>query len=410
MEDVTTGIVLDTRRAKKNGTYPVKLRLTSRRKQKYYATKYSFSEEEFAQIIKHKPAKKYKELQLKLQAIEARATEILESMPAFSFNLFQEHFTNGKTSNKVDYQDVYGAFERYIESLNKDGSAGTAKLYESGMRSLQSFSKELSFADVTPEFLKKYEKWMLDHGKSFTTIGIYTRQLRTIFNIAIDERHVKRELYPFGRRKYQTPTGNNVKKALSLKDLEKIFNYQPETESEAKYRDFWIFSYLANGINVKDMIKLKYKDIHDELIVFNREKTKKSNRVKPKPIIATLTPEIKQIIDKWGNEDDSPNNYVFNYLSDDLSPERELAIKRQLIKQINKYMRIIADKVGIQKDITSYVARHSFATVLKRSGASREFISESLGHRDLHTTENYLDSFEDDMKKQFAKALTNFEQ
>jgi site-specific recombinase XerD len=58
--------------------------------------------------------------------------------------------------------------------------------------------------------------------------------------------------------------------------------------------------------------------------------------------------------------------------------------------------------------LTTYVARHSFATILKRSGAPTEFISESLGHKDLRTTENYLDGFENATKQHFAKALLNF--
>jgi len=408
MNDVITGLVLDTRREKKDGTFPVKLRLTYQRKQKYFSTKYSFTEEEFNKIMHLRPQKKYKEQQVKLQAIEARANKILEDMPAFSFTLFQEYFTNGKVKGSFNRQDVYAAFERYIEELQNEGSAGTADLYISGMGSFRSFQEYLLFADVTLSFLKKYEKWMLELGKSYTTIGIYTRQLRTIFNRAIDDKYVDRKLYPFGRNKYQTPTGRNIKKALVMEDIKKIFMYEPETVSEEKYRDFWIFSYLANGINVKDMIKLKYKDVGEESIIFLREKTKKSNRVKPKPIVVPLTDEIKKIIEKWGNPDKAPNGYVFNYLSDGMSPERELAIKKQLVKQINKYIRRIAEKVGIKKDVTTYVARHSFVTVLKRSGASMEFISEAVGHSNLRTTEGYADSFEDEAKKHFAKALTDF--
>ena len=411
MEDVTTGIILDTRRARKDGKYPVKLRVTYLRKQKYYPTKYFFSTEEFNAIMKRNPRKKdYKETQKLIEAIETRAIKIIEDLPNFTFNLFQRQFTDGKikTKTNIDYQDVYASFKRYIDDLTEEGNIGTAKLYEWGMKSLQDFEKELYFADVTPDFLKKYEKWMLNHGKSYSTIGIYTRQLRTIFNKAIDEGHVNRSLYPFGRRKYETPTGKNVKKALMLDDIEKIFNYIPETKSEEMYRDFWAFSYLANGVNVKDMIKLKYKDIQDGKIIFLREKTKRSNRVKPRPIVVPFTDELKEIIDKWGNKDQSPNNYIFNYLTDDTTPERELKIKKQLVKQMNKYTRRIAKKLGIEKDVTTYVARHSFVTVMKLAGASLEFISESVGHASLKSTDNYADSFNDEIKQKFAKALTNF--
>ena len=71
-------------------------------------------------------------------------------------------------------------------------------------------------------------------------------------------------------------------------------------------------------------------------------------------------------------------------------------------------MQKIADALGIDKPVTTYYARHSFATVLKRSGAPIEFISESLGHSDMKTTDNYLDGFEDDTKREYTKALLNF--
>ena len=71
-------------------------------------------------------------------------------------------------------------------------------------------------------------------------------------------------------------------------------------------------------------------------------------------------------------------------------------------------MKRIGVQLGISKPVTTYTARHSFSTVLKRSGVSIEYISESLGHSSLQTTENYLDSFEDDVKRKYADLLTNF--
>lgn len=72
-------------------------------------------------------------------------------------------------------------------------------------------------------------------------------------------------------------------------------------------------------------------------------------------------------------------------------------------------MKRIAGEIGIDKNLTTYVARHSFSTVLKRSGVSTEYISEALGHSSLATTQSYLDSFEDETKKQYANLLTKFE-
>jgi len=75
---------------------------------------------------------------------------------------------------------------------------------------------------------------------------------------------------------------------------------------------------------------------------------------------------------------------------------------------VNKYIRKVAGKLELKADVTTYTARHSFATILKRAGANTSFISEALGHSDLPTTEAYLGSFGIDQKKAMAAHLTNF--
>jgi site-specific recombinase XerD len=104
-----------------------------------------------------------------------------------------------------------------------------------------------------------------------------------------------------------------------------------------------------------------------------------------------------------------PDGYIFDILPGNITPERELALVRQAIKTINKYIDRTAREAGITQPVTTYTARHSFATVLKRSGAPVEFISESLGHSDLKTTENYLAAFEGSVKKEYAVKLTAFQ-
>ena len=249
---------------------------------------------------------------------------------------------------------------------------------------------------------------MVAEGNSLTTVGIYLRSLRALCNLAIEEGVLTQQDYPFGKRKYQVPGGQNVKKALPLEAIQKIFDYQPQTETEAKNRDLWLFSYLCNGINVKDIARLKFRNIKDGKVTFIRAKTERTSKKNLKPIVAILTPEAKEIIKRWGNSPLSQEEYVFDILTYGVTPEREKALVQQATKNINKYIRKVASAVGIEKDITTYTARHSFSTILKRSGAPIEFISESLGHHDLKTTESYLDSFEDDVKKQYAGFLTNF--
>ena len=130
------------------------------------------------------------------------------------------------------------------------------------------------------------------------------------------------------------------------------------------------------------MAKLKFKDINGKSITFIRKKTAK-NRKEVKPIVAPLTDEIKRILNKWSNTDKSPDNYVFPILEEGISAKLEKSKIKWIVKQTNKYMQDLGEELDIEENITTYTARHSFSTVLKRSGVSTEFISGSLGHSDL---------------------------
>jgi site-specific recombinase XerD len=120
------------------------------------------------------------------------------------------------------------------------------------------------------------------------------------------------------------------------------------------------------------------------------------------------TPEIDEIINRWGNKPAYSDAYVFPLLEPALTAEKERAKIQHATKTINKYIKRVAAAVGIEKNVSTYTARHSFSTVLKRAGAPIELISESLGHSNLKTTESYLDSFEDTIKQQYAARLTAF--
>jgi integrase len=227
----------------------------------------------------------------------------------------------------------------------------------------------------------------------------------------MEEGIIKREkYYPFGRRRYCIPASKNTKKSLDLDDIKKIFYYKcdPKIQSEQRARDYWLFSYFGNGMNAKDMACLKYKDINDDCLIFERSKTERAMRSDPKEITVFLTDDMKVIIQKWGNKDRSPDNFIFPVLEVGLTPLRQYEIIQLFVRFINDWMKHILKNLGINKKATTYVARHSFSTVLKRSGASTEYIQEALGHSDVKTTESYLDSFGKEVKKEFALQLTSF--
>ncbi len=404
----TTAIIIDKRRTLKSDKYPVKLRVTFNRKQKYYPADISLSPTQFESIFCNNPKSEQKKLRLKFDAIEQKALGIIDNMPLFDFAVFKKLLYSDQNVR----EDVYSYYSQRINTLKQKGNIGTATNYQCSLGSLKKFKSKLKFIDVTVDFLDKYEAWLLGSEKSITTVSMYVRCLRSIVNSAIADGTLSKDFnYPFGiksKLKYQIPTSRNVKKALTLAEIKLFFNYQPEENTwEDKGLNFWIFSYLANGMNMKDIAQLKYKDIDGEYIKFIRAKTKNTNQV-VSPITIFITEELKKIIGKWGNQEKKKENLIFPILNTNDTAEKQRAKIQQFTKMVNKYMKIIAGKVGINKPCTTYYARHSFSTVLKRSGANVQYISEALGHSSINTTKAYLDSFEDDTKKEMAKALTAF--
>ncbi|MDR6807513.1 integrase [Dyadobacter sp. BE34] len=339
----------------------------------------------------------------KLEVHLVKAQQVISQMKVFNFDLYEEKRSGGQAS--VD--GIYSAFLAKIASLEAEERIGTAITYQCALKSLQNFypKSKLPLESITIKFLQSYERWMLENGNSLTTVGFYLRNLRAVMNSILDNNKQKMDEYPFGPRKYIIPTKKNSKRALSNEDLKKLISYHPD-EQEEKYLSFWLFMYLANGMNPTDMVRLKYKDLRSDRIVFLREKTKRTNR-ESTLIEVHLNPVLKEIIEKWGNYPD-PDNYIFPVLNDVTSAARAKKIITQFVKQINKYMRRIGEKLEIDKQITTYVARHSFVTKLISEGGTLMEVKSMTGHKSITTTEGYVGSIEDERLKKITSRLLNF--
>ena len=214
---------------------------------------------------------------------------------------------------------------------------------------------------------------------------------------------VKRSANPFADKRYTIRKGASRKLALTLQQIKAIAKYEGDPTTE-KYRDYWLFSYLCNGINTADMANLKYANIVGDEIVFVRKKTARTT-TEQREIHAILTPEMQSIIDRLGNEP-HPDSYIFPIIKQGDSAADEVKRLRAFNVSINHYLAKMCDALGIEK-ITSYTARHSFATTLKRSGANIAYISEALGHSSLQVTQTYLASFEHEERQKNAQILVD---
>jgi integrase/recombinase XerD len=326
----------------------------------------------------------------------------------FDFSLFYKRFPLLKETN-LPQQSIGAVYCTCVKNLIREERIGTAIAYKDSYNSIVQFRGNVLFAEVTVSFLHQYEKWMLKKGRSRTTIGIKLRNLRAVFNEAIAQGIIKKEkCYTFGKRRYQIPSGKNTKKALEQEDIAKIYFYEPLSLMLQKAKDFWLFLYFGNGMNPKDVVYLKWKNIEGEYFHFQRAKTERTTRTDPRPITVYITEDMQQIIERYSTRDKAPNNFVFPLMDAELDVLKQYERVPLFTRFINDGMKEICRELGIEKNVTTIVSRHSFSTQLKRSGVSTEFIQEALGHTDKRTTENYLNSFENEVKKQYAQNLMAF--
>lgn len=404
---ITAAIILDIRfERKEDQKHPVKLRITNNRIQKYYSLSKWYTPEEFLKVRSKKPGKLLKEDKEWLTAKEFEATKVIKDLPYFTFEEFEANMFTNEGS-----KDVFIFMTARADELKKDGRIKTSISFSSAISSLKKVTgkEKLRFNEITVQFLSDYEKKMIEAGNSSTTVGIYLRNLRAIYNAAISKKYISSNYYPFGKGRYVIPTGKNLKKALTKKEVGLIFNYKiKQNMIYEQARDFWIFSYLCNGMNFKDIASLKYENIGTETLTFIRSKTARANKASSKLVVVPLTQEIRTIIRRWGNKTTNPKEYLFPVLKQGLTETQKLIKIASFVDLVNRNIEKVALLAGVNTKITTYTARHSFATILKRSGVSIEFISESLGHSNLATTENYLASFETEELFKNAAKLTDF--
>jgi len=434
----TTAITLDTLHPKSDETLPLKLRVISERKARYYAVSIemrdgaiisSMTPDDLKEAKAEKPKKQFKEISLLFADKEKIANEILNDLKeGFTFDLFKDRWSGVKKIG--DPGNVFIRYADTIKDLESNGQYGTASLYDLSEKSLKAFIKsstgkdaaKLYFKEITVKWLQAYESFMLKDkvtplsdgkvkikpGLSRTTVGIYLRPLRALFNTATELNEIDRSIYPFSKKKYTIPKGNKVKKALTKAQLHLLRFAEGITPEQEKARDFWFFSYTCNGMNVKDICMLKNENITTESLNFFREKTKHTNE-NQSAVQVMLTDFAKSIIEKYRDVDTTtPKAFVFDMLKyTKPGPERRIKVQN-FTKFINQHIKKLALAVGVTTDISTYYARHSFATLAIQGGASIEFVSEALAHSDIKTTRGYFAGFEDTTKKEILKGLMDF--
>ena len=384
------------------------LRLTKSGKRKYVSLGLSV-EERFWDFKKNTPKRNCPDRDAILSVIERKSKQYREQITQFKVEGkdYTLETLVQRVENPVRQMNFGEYLDYFIQQLKEENRLGYAESFK-GLKSsliLYCDSLDFQFTHIDQQWLKGYEMFLIRSGKKENTIGIRFRSLRVIYNKAVSEKLVKREYYPFDDFKVSKFHEQTMKRAISKEDIKRIIELDLRTVTtyHSPYlslgRDLFLFSYLSCGINLTDMARIKYCDIFEGRLSYNRQKTGKL-------ISFQLQPMALQIIEKYRKSDATPNDYVFPIL-DRKVHKTAIQIRdkvRKANKAANKALHRIGEKLGIPIDLTTYVARHSYATVLKRSGVSTAIISESLGHSSEKVTQIYLDSFEN---SQIDEAMKN---
>ena len=164
-----------------------------------------------------------KAIKKEVEKIISKADTIIANIANFSLHEFAKlYYSTSNTVNKKN--DVVAMYKQIIKECDEDERPGSAISYKNSLNALLKFDPNISFASITPRFLREFEKCFLMEGKSMTSVGIYLRQLRAVYNRATTEKIISNEEYPF--KEYVIPGGYNKKKALSNSEISKILNFE----------------------------------------------------------------------------------------------------------------------------------------------------------------------------------------
>ncbi len=391
-----------------DGTSPILLRLTRNRKRKYVSLGLSI-DPKFWDFNKNAPKRNCPDkdaintiIESKSSLYRAMITELKVEGKDYTLETLVQ-----RVEKPVRKQTFGNFLEDYVATLQAENRYGYAKTFFELSASILKYRNSLDFyfTEIDTHWLRGYEMFLRGNGNKENSIGIRFRALRVLFNRAITDKVVKREYYPFDDFKVSNFHEQTVKRAITKEDIKRIISLDLKSIStyHCPYldlgRDLFLFSYLSCGINLTDMAKLQYANIVDGRVTYNRQKTGKL-------ISFQLQPMAIDIIGKYRDLKAGKADYIFPILNRRIHITETQKRDRihKAMKATNKALRKIGEKLELPIDLTTYVARHTYATVLKRSGVGTAIISESLGHSSEKVTQIYLDSFEN---TQIDEAMKN---
>lgn len=395
---------LDTRRIRKDGSYPIIIRLGHFQKTTSISTGYSVPLK-YWDDSKQRIRNSYTQIGsihfvnnlLIKQLFNAQdILNRLQDSDVLDFMSIRQ--IKDKIIKKSKYESFFEFALELAEDLKLSDRLGTARTYREVVSVLKSSinSADVKFNEINYDFLKGFERFHLSKpGNSINGLGAYMRTIRSIYNQGIKRGLVSREAYPF--KDYQIRTEPTAKRAMNSENLKKILALQLEKGSwPFHYRNYFLLSYMFFGMSFIDMAFLKMSNVIDGRVKFQRKKTSKLYDIK-------ITPEMKQLLDFYflGKK---KNDFILPIIKRE-TLELQYKDVHGSRKRYNKGLQRIAEICQIEEHLTSYVSRHSFATHAMLKQIPLPAISAMLGHTSISTTQVYLKSLPNNIIDSYQEQL-----
>ncbi len=396
---LTFKIILDKRRKSADNTFPVKLRVYSQSDYKEVFLGFKVKPEEWNDtdwiVLSANP--NYEVFNAKIQTERVKVQKLILLADLNSRELTPEDLiaaVNPKPSEpkrKVVKPSIVKYGEDLVKSLTASGKVGNAFVYSCAVNKLKSYvgHDRLTFEELNYKKLTEFNNSMLADGIKINTASVYMRTIRAIYNKAIKEGIVPSTSYPFTA--FRIKNERTISRTLTLQEFKSIVCLElPANTPIWHWRNYFLLSFCFIGINFSDLLTLKESNIVDGRVMFRRMKTGKIYSIKmPEKAIEILK------VYRGKNNPDGLILPVLKQTKDLVKLKKDIW---QAIKTCNEYLERISEKCSIEKGITTYYARYSWANIARSLGYSKDMIAEALGHEyGNRVTGIYLDNYDNDV-------------
>lgn len=302
------------------------------------------------------------------------------------FSTKKESFTSDEVIGEFASRQQQQSFFRFMESviirLRELGKQRTSETYTSALNSFRRFKndEDVVLDGFDSDLMESYEAYLSGKGLIPNSISFHMRILRAVYNRAI-EKGITEDKRPF--RHVYTGVDKTTKRAVDIKTLKKIKDVDLTMSPKADYaRDMFLLSFYFRGMSFVDMAYLRKSDVSNGQITYRRRKTGQRLSVK-------WTAEMQEVLDKYPRNE---TDYLLPIItSATATPHNQYRTKQYLI---NKWLKTVAEHIGLKMPLTLYCSRHSWASIAKSKGIPIGVISDGLGHDSELTTQIYLSTLD----------------